>query len=167
MGLDEPLRSAGEYINLSLDEVLQLSKDMGVSIIETSDTDVFKGGLVDGRKVVLVPKSASSDEEDILAGEILHELGHIRYGHFGSGYDDPEEFVSNELQANHWALTIKGGYLGGEWDWSVLPGIAEDLSGVFGIPLSEAWGITKKVAKRMGVSPSSLVKAEEDVRSRG
>ena len=161
--MDDLLKSAQEGRNLDLEEVFSLADSMGVEVKASSEA-TFKGGLQEGRKVVLVPEEAQGEEEDILAGNILHELGHIRFGHTGS--DNPRRFVLNELQATHWAMTTKGGYPVEEWDWSVLPGIAEDLAAEFGLSLGEAWGITKGAARETGVSSSSLQKAEEEVRTR-
>jgi len=164
--MDELLDSAKKGKNLDLKEVLSLADKMGVEVREDPTTSTFKGGIQEGRKVVLLPEDARDEEGDILAGLILHELGHIRCGHYGSTLDSPEKFVLGELQANHWALTTKGGYPLEEWDWSILPGITEDLAEEFGLPLDEAWNIAKKVAKKVGVSSSSLQKAGEEVRNR-
>ena len=161
--MDELLGSAKREENLNLDEVLELASKMGVEVRVTPEVKVFKGGIQGGKKVVLIPEKHSEDEEGILAGEVLHELGHIRYEHYGSGSDDPKRFVLQELQANHWALTTKGGYPMRQWDWSILPGIAEDLAEKFGMSLGEAWQITRQVAKEAEVSSSSLNKAEEEV----
>lgn len=166
MDIDTQLESAKRKENLNLDEVLKLAGDMDTEIKVTPETKVFKGGQVEGKKVVLVPEGSEKDEEDILAGEILHELGHIRFKHYGSGVDTPDLYALNELQANNWALTTKGGYPLDSWDWSILPGIAGDVSEHFGMNLWDAWLVTKKVAAEAGVSKESLRKAEEEVKVR-
>jgi len=143
----------------SVDEVLDLARTMGVEV-KTASTSTFKGGILGGRKVVLVPERSLEDEDLNVA--ILHELGHIKFGH--SGYSDPKRFVLNELEANRWALTTKCGYPQEEWDWSLLPGIAEDLAEKFGLSLREAWITTKEVARGFGIGSNSIKKAEEELK---
>jgi len=89
---------------------------------------------------------------------VLHELGHIRLGHFG--YRDSRQFVRNGLEANQWTLTTQCGYPQEDWDWSLLLGIAEDLASHFGLSLKETWSVTKSVVREMGVSSSSLEQGE-------
>jgi len=146
---------------LGIDEVLDLARSIGVEVKET-DTPVFKGGVVDGRRVVLIPKGSLEDESANIA--ILHELGHIKFGHAGSR--DPRQFVLHELEANRWALTTMSGYPQEEWDWSILPGITEDLADEFGLSLNEAWKIARDVARKFGVGSTSLQKAGEELRYR-
>ena len=165
-GIDGPLESTREG-NLQLEEVIELAKSMGVEVYVNPNVETFKGGrLPSGEKVVYIPEGSEGEEEDILAGEILHELGHIRFEHFGSGGGSLERFIRDELQATSWALGTKAGYSEDSWVVGILPGIAEDASERFGISLWDAWQVTKRVASKVGTSGASIRKAEEEVKAR-
>lgn len=145
----------------SLEEVFNLAKEMGVEV-KIGGSPTFKGGTIGGRKVVIVPEDSLDGKDANIA--MLHELGHIRFGHSESR--NPKQFVLNELEADRWALTTKCGYPQEEWNWSLLPGIVEDAADKFGLSLRDAWRIAKEAARSFGVSSSSLQKAEEELKNR-
>jgi len=164
--MDEPLKSTREG-NLSLPEVLKLAGDMDVTIYIDPETPTFKGGKVEGEKVILVPEGAEKAEEDVFAMELLHELGHIRFTHFGLQEGTPKEFAYKEIQANKWALSTKSGYTDEQWASGLLPGITEDMMRECGMSVRDAWETVKKAAGELGISRGAISSAYEELKTRG